>query len=374
MSRSWIFAPSSERNRPILASVSVLRLMTVHRLERSDAAVAGAERIERTLRLATGLIIFAFATSHLVNHAFGIRSVAAMDAASAVLLAPWQTTPGLFVLYASFFVHGLLGLYALYRRRHLRIPAADMWQLALGLAIPVLLISHAASIRLGTSIYEREFGYARVLYQFWVASPDFALPRQLLLLLIVWIYGCIGLRSWLRSKPWYSRVAAVLGSLAILVPVVAILGFVTAGFDLREAVRHDPAYAASIAPSSSGAQAQNIASVQRMVDGLTLGYLALVLATLALRAGRDWRANRFGALRITYPGNRMCLCRSVSPCWRLAGGRALRMRRSAAVVADAPPAGFASARARMRWRRPVRWSAPPCAGSALPPTCGWRVR
>src|SRR5262245_13045031 len=111
-----ILASSSERNRPILASVSVFRLMHVHGSAQTYSAIDGARRLERPTRLTTGLILFAFATSHLLNHAFGIRSVAAMEAASGFLLAPWQTDLGLLVLYGSFLAHGLLGLYGLHRR------------------------------------------------------------------------------------------------------------------------------------------------------------------------------------------------------------------------------------------------------------------
>src|SRR5258707_15513465 len=80
--------------------------------------------IVRPLRLATGLILFAYATSHLTNQAFGIHAVETFQAAGQLLLKPWQTTPGRLILYSAFLVHGGLGLYALYRRRHLRIPAA----------------------------------------------------------------------------------------------------------------------------------------------------------------------------------------------------------------------------------------------------------
>jgi len=170
--------------------------------------------------MTTGLILFTFATSHLINHAFGIRSVNTMQAVSAVLLAPWQTNAGLIVLYTAFLVHGFLGLYALCRRRHLRMPANEAWQLALGLAIPLLLLSHPIGIRLGEFQYSRELGYAPILNKFWIVSPDFALPRQLLLLLVLWVHGCIGLRAWLRTKPWYRSVTGVLASLATLVPVL----------------------------------------------------------------------------------------------------------------------------------------------------------
>src|SRR5262249_50419263 len=90
------------------------------------------------LRLGTGLILFSFATCHLLHHSFGIRPIGAMQVASEVLLALWQSVPGLWLLYGAFITHATLGLMALYRRRHLRMPAAEAWQLALGLCILLL--------------------------------------------------------------------------------------------------------------------------------------------------------------------------------------------------------------------------------------------
>jgi len=62
--------------------------------------------ITTVVRLATGLVLFAYATSHLTNHAFGIRSVETFQAAALVLLKPWQTVPGRLILYTAFLVHG----------------------------------------------------------------------------------------------------------------------------------------------------------------------------------------------------------------------------------------------------------------------------
>jgi len=228
-----------------------------------------------------------------------------MQAAHTVLLVPWQSYVGLSLLYTSFTVHGLLGLHALFRRRHLRLPASEAWQLALGLAIPVLLFQHAGGIRLGTSIYGKEFGYERVLYTFWVADPGFYLPWQSLLLIIVWIHGCLGLRAWLRSKPWYPRASAALASLATLIPVLAVLGVINGGLDLREAALRDPAYAASLAVWSGDQGARDLASAEWIIYGLTVAYLGLVFGTLGLRALRDWHAKRFHGVHITYPGPRI---------------------------------------------------------------------
>jgi adenylate cyclase len=153
------------------------------------------QRIERPLRLTSGLVLFTYATSHLINHAFGIRSIEAMQSAGLILHKPWTTVVGLLVLYSFFFIHGFLGLFALYRRRHLRMPTREIWQLAFSLAIPVLLIPHAGPIRIGESAYGLDFGYDRVIYQYWVFSALGSLLRQYALLLVMWIHGCIGLRT-----------------------------------------------------------------------------------------------------------------------------------------------------------------------------------
>jgi adenylate cyclase len=262
--------------------------------------------LERPLRLTSGLVLFCYATMHFTNHAFGIRSIDAMQEASAVLLAPWQTDIGRLVLYSAFFTHGALGLTALWRRRHLRIPLSELWQLVLGLTIPLLLIPHAGSVALGETVYGLELSYPRLLYQFWVTSWDNALPRQYLLILVVWIHGCIGVRAWLRPKDWYPHYAALLASLATLVPVLALIGLTNAGFDMLEIVARDPAGASRfvIAPPGTAAAAKSEA-VGRIVDLMLYSYVALVVGLLGFRPLRDWHARRFRAVRIAYPGGRV---------------------------------------------------------------------
>ena len=55
--------------------------------------------------------------------------------------------PGTALLYGSFSVHYGLALWALWRRRTLRIPAAEAVQLVLGFCIPFLLVEHVVSTR-----------------------------------------------------------------------------------------------------------------------------------------------------------------------------------------------------------------------------------
>jgi len=260
--------------------------------------------LERPTRLASGLILFAFATLHLINHAFGVASVDAMQAAGAILLAPWRTYPGLIVLYGALLIHAALGFVALYRRRHLRMPPAETWQLALGLSIPLLLALHVLRIRAIESFGGLEVTYPTLMYRFWVDTPEVSLPRQSLLLIIVWVHGCIGLRSWLRTKPWYARASSILASLATLVPVVAVLGVISAGLALREAVVRDPAYQVKFV-SSIAAEANRFNLGGAIVDIFLNAYLGLLIGAFGLRAVRDWHARRFRAIHIAYPGGRI---------------------------------------------------------------------
>jgi adenylate cyclase len=58
-------------------------------------------------------------------------------------------------------------------------------------------------------------------------------------LVVVWIHVVVGLHFWLRLKSWYSRALPVLYALAVLLPVLALLGFARAGNEVL-ALATDP--------------------------------------------------------------------------------------------------------------------------------------
>jgi adenylate cyclase len=257
---------------------------------------------ERSVRLVAGLIMYAYAACHLISHATGLFLLDAIQAVGHdILLAPWRTPVGLAVLLACFLVHLGLGLWALYRRRHLRMPALEAWQLGLGLLAPLLLIPHVTDARLGVLLYGLDDSYFRVLYLFWLTEPGTALPRQFALLVVVWIHGSIGIHMWLRFRPWYPRAQARLAVAALLLPLLAILGIVNAGWDtvLRAAV--EPGFAAAHGPPAPGTpDAAAGAALSQLVDWLEIGYVALVAAVLALRALRAAHERRSGGICIDY--------------------------------------------------------------------------
>ncbi|MGO9673718.1 MAG: adenylate/guanylate cyclase domain-containing protein [Methylocella sp.] len=256
--------------------------------------------IERTLRLTTGLILFSFATSHFLNHACGVLRLPAMEAIRLVLLWPWRTAVGQTLLYGSLLIHGALGFYAIYRRRHLRIPAAELAQILLGLSIPPLIIIHATNVRLGYLLFSLPLTYPWVVYRYWFLSPFVGVPRQFLLLLVLWIHGCIGLRSAIHFKPWYPQWMPILAILATLIPVLAISGIIDAGHDFDARVVLDRGFLASF-NLQTPAQA---ATLSRIGETLILIYLGLVGALFALIGAREWHQRRFRAVTVSYPGGR----------------------------------------------------------------------
>lgn len=184
--------------------------------------------IARKISLISGVYLFVFVFAHLLNHSLGLISVQAMHDAQSWLLAPWNTDIGGWLLSASLLIHFFLGMRALYRRNTLRLSQFDWFQLLLGLSIPVLMLPHIITASLLPTIGDMHLTYEGVLKLMWITNPWLGL-QQVLGLLVVWLHGCMGLFIWLRMQSWWGRVALLVYPTVVLLPTLALLGFVEAG-------------------------------------------------------------------------------------------------------------------------------------------------
>jgi adenylate cyclase len=256
----------------------------------------------RRLRLGSGLVLFAYISAHLVNHSLGNVSLAWAEQGLLVHKFIWQSVPGTTILYGAFILHFLLGLYALYERRMVHWTGSELLQLLLGLAVPPLLANHLAGTRIAFAAYGIDKGYAQVVYSFWVTSPHLGL-LQIVLLIVAWTHGCLGIRFWFRLQPWFAQARGPLLCASVMLPVLALLGFLQSGREVMELAR-DPAWrAVALAPERVGMPAQNLWLTDLRDDFLVFdgGAILLVLLARLVRAQIERRGPRF---TITWPNGR----------------------------------------------------------------------
>ncbi len=264
----------------------------------------------RRIWLACGLILFTYVTLHFANHALGNISVDAMEGGLALQKLIWQSPPGAILLYGALTIHLSLGFWALYERRQFRWTKMEAAQLGLGLSIPFLLASHIVSTRVALSLFGTDKGYDQELYKFWAGPPpDGAL--QVVLLLVVWTHGCIGVHFWLKLKPGYARVKNLLLSFAVLLPTLALLGYFQGGRQILRLAGSPLWRAKNLTPDHVGTPGQNALLVN--IRNETLVALAALLAAAVLARGlRRWREQRVGSILLTYPDRAVRVRRGLS--------------------------------------------------------------
>jgi adenylate cyclase len=256
----------------------------------------------RKLRLCTGLTLFTYVTTHLLDHSLGNISIPAMEAGLVVQKWIWQGMAGTAALYLAMSTHYLLGLWAFYERRHFGWTATEVVQLVLGLSIPFLLMNHLFVTRISLTAFGTEKGYAQELYSFWVGARHLGV-LQVSVLIVAWIHGCIGVYHWLRLKPMFNRWMPVLFCGAVMLPVLALLGFFQGGRTMLT-LAQDPAWrAANLNPWQVGTPAENHELVYWRDRSLETA-AALLIAVLLARLLRVWREWRGSAIRVTYPNGR----------------------------------------------------------------------
>ena len=185
--------------------------------------------IVRRVRLVSGLLLLLFVAGHLSNLALGLLSVDAMERWRGVLLRPWQTGFGQVLLLIAVIIHAGLGLASLASRHSLAMSRTDWVQLLLGLATPPLLVNHVVGLQVASDLAARfsaDYGYVLAVY--WRYAPLLAL-QQLLVVVIVWAHGAIGLYSALVLRRSWPRLAPIVVPILFAIPIFALLGFAHAG-------------------------------------------------------------------------------------------------------------------------------------------------
>lgn len=255
----------------------------------------------RQIRLACGVVLFAYLVSHFLNHALGNISMDALATGVYFHTMFWQFLPVAIVFYAAALIHAGLGIWALYERRQFRWKAIEPLQLVLGLSIPALIITHIAGVRLGHTLFGHEKLYPQVFFAYWIVWP-YKAWLMLAVMTIAWVHGCIGLYFWLRMKAFYKRAAPFLLAVAVLIPTLAMLGLYQGG---RNVVDNDSAEwrAENLSRRQVGTQAEQ-AVLQSIEDYFLIGYLGLVGLVLLAKGARALNERRGGMINLSYGNGR----------------------------------------------------------------------
>jgi adenylate cyclase len=257
----------------------------------------------RRLRLFSGLVMLAYVTMHLLNHAVGLISLPAMEMVLADVFLIWSNPPAQALLYGSFLVHYISALWALWERRTLRLQAGELTQVVLGFAIPILLARHVVATRISEDFFGTNFDYYTfILWVYFVRSPEQGV-LQMVTLVVAWTHAMFGLHFWLRVRPWYARVHPAAVGVAMLVPVLSLLGAIEAGRQVA-ALAADPAWTRDVfahmqLPAS--AVVQELDLISSIFSWFFAGMVAAVLLARLVR--RLWQ-RRHGLVRIGYPDGR----------------------------------------------------------------------
>ena len=255
----------------------------------------------RQVRLACGLVLFAYLISHFVNHALGNIGMDALASGVYFHTAFWRFLPVAVVFYAAALIHTGLGIWALYERRQFRWKAIEPLQLVLGLSIPALIITHLVGVRIGHVLFDHEKFYPQVFFAYWIVWP-YKMWLMYAVIVIAWVHGCIGLYFWLRMKAFYKRAAPFLLAAAVLIPTLAMLGLYQGGRTVVADIDAEWKAENLLRQKVGTAEQQNV--LNSIEEYFLIGYIGLLGLVLIARGVRALNERRSGMIRLSYGDGR----------------------------------------------------------------------
>ena len=256
-----------------------------------------------TLRLVSALVMLAFVVCHLSAHCLLLVSFDDAEATRNFLMHPWRTYIGTAILITAFLVHYSNALWSIYIRRSLRLTRWEWAQLSLGLCIPLLLTFHVVATRIAESVLDVTSYYNTVFIVQWLMFPWLG-AVQMLAVITVWTHACIGIHYWLRTKPWYPNWRPLFFGFGLLLPTLALAGFISGGNQVLREAKNDPGFASASLDDSNLAD-HAVAEINRMTRIGWGVFFGLVLLPFAGRGIRSWRYRRRKPPMLTHPSGRI---------------------------------------------------------------------
>jgi adenylate cyclase len=199
---------------------------------------AKKHRLDSKLLMYSGWILYFYAFTHLLNHSMGILGLQTLEGAREIFIAFWRLPVLEWLVITCLVIHFVFVMYKLFTKSTYKGLSGTEWtQIVLGLIIPVLLVVHIFETKIPTLLFDTNDSYSYYLY--W--QPDWAIVTFILLVIVIWWHGCLGMLSFANQKRWYHGWRNWLSGVAVGLPILAICGTIAA---MREVNRLaiDPAW------------------------------------------------------------------------------------------------------------------------------------
>ena len=256
----------------------------------------------RRVRVYSGMIIFAYVSVHLLNHSLGLISISAMDSFNRYVSAVIKTTLGTTILYSAFLGHIICGFISLFKRRSFKLPARDWAQIIFGILLPWVLLVHVIANGYSTRVENLNSSYALLVLATWIFDTKYILLYNVMLV-AAWIHGVIGLTGVIRYFAFFQDNKTALIVFFWLVPILSMIGYISAGKEMAFNVSQDTAVVQKILENANFTDELGYAITNRS-NFILNNYPLVMISLLAVLIGLYKLRKNKNIITIKYPHNR----------------------------------------------------------------------
>ncbi len=259
------------------------------------------QQISLQIRLYSGLTLMFYTVTHLFNHSLGVFGIAAMNAFRDYFLGFWRAPLIEWVVPIVLLLHIFFALQRFFISRTMSGMTRAQWsQFILGLLIPVLLFNHIA----GTKVVSKINGYTDDYSFFYFGFPAYVGIIESVMLIGIWVHGCLGVYFYFRLKPAFIKWKNSLRVLAWLIPLTSLLGIWGAYFEAQEAMENDPGLAEHVLGERipDGTSMEEILALATYYTLISLGtFLALLVLAFTTRYFYLVWKKKNKAIQVSFP-------------------------------------------------------------------------
>ena len=258
-----------------------------------------AALIVRRSRTISGCILFFYVFTHLLNHSLGLISLDTMEQGRAIFLRFWRHDVLFYVLYGALSIHFLLGVYALARRRSVRMSRKEWIRNSCAVLIPFFLASHLSITLWGSRFLGLNDSYAFMIISTYIFDP-FGYIILGLMLMLVWTHGSIGIIGLIEFREFYSKRRGLFQGLILGLPLIAYGGYIRASIELSEASQSNPITILELISNSNFTAeiGEKIVSLSDLLQFLV--YPILLSLFVAFYFIRNLLEKRFNSIQVQY--------------------------------------------------------------------------